>query len=668
MGSLSRNVGVWQRQVLLDNRFRGAAGNSDSLMHAELSAIAEIQHRNMLSTQQDLEHLAYVQKRAAERNLDMLWRLSQLQRESVAELTQVNTSLAQVNISLQSANDALVAISSHLEDVYRLLSDIRDVASEQSRVVKAERLLKESLFQLQLMIEEMIQPDDEIARCLLSEVALAKLDSLGLGTAALSDLGDKREFATFVKSIRKNARDVSHEAHADKLVFEMAYKRYKELVESGFAAFVESDPFPEFKPSADFPALEPAPAFPAFVPAADFPEFKPDLDWGAFVPNAPPKWVAKPEPFWHPFSEPRPVLRTARPRPVAVPHPGEHPLPRQFEDLPSFEPAEPHRNTYNGIERYRYLDITASHCPSENPADHVRIPTEEETNARWPPLKRLIFGLFGDHGYHIGDRFVEFKPKEVDNARRYEAALRVWAAQRTRHEVYLQDIAQYELECEAVRVENEQIVNVVFPEQLKVFHEDEQKRYEQWQADCEKHQAEEVVRRAEWENECARHRKDEDRRHKDWDEARVRHIAIEKERLASWELEKAKYLEAERARQSAWKKEERECSEQERKRREAWEVAKAEYAEAERARYLDWEEDKKKYLEAENQRRQEWEEQMEVFNKGIGERAEFINGFLDEHPDVQLVYRKVDGITKEKRQRKTYKDRIKDLFNDRGVV
>jgi len=229
MGALSRNVDSWRNHVHLHARNLGPGGQMATLMHEELESISD-QTRQMASMQQRgiqtmeagfnqmndaVGHLAWVQQQAHEEQLTAQYRVMQLQANTIGELGR--------------ANETLAVMSSQLAEVAEVLRELKGTQDEHLQIVKAERKLKEVLFQLSTMLEDMIIPEDEIARLCLCQFSLDELDHHGLNTSHLSDLADKREFSSFVKKTRQTVRDTADEVQADLLAFEVWYKGYNRL-------------------------------------------------------------------------------------------------------------------------------------------------------------------------------------------------------------------------------------------------------------------------------------------------------------------------------------------------------------------------------------------------------------------------------------------------------
>ena len=291
MGSLSRNFDGWRNHVMMNARHSGTGGQMAVLMQQELESISDGTNRLAALQQREIgvmkagfdemadsmNHLAWVQQRAAEAQLDAQYRLARIQSETNAELRELNeTAGVQTQI--------LAHVSSQLDDVTTLLRAINDSTLEHNNAVKAERLLKEVLFQLGEMLDNMILPDDPLANLFLSRTALEVLDNHGLGTQHLSDLADKRVFADFVKKTRQTVRDTDKEVQADLVAFETWYKDYEDACRATMPSFKPgqepenwkpgSGPVwrPRYKPSLHYePLREPAPP-----PAKDSPRY---ADW-----------------------------------------------------------------------------------------------------------------------------------------------------------------------------------------------------------------------------------------------------------------------------------------------------------------------------------------------------------------------------------------------------
>ena len=70
-----------------------------------------------------------------------------------------------------------------------------------------------------------------------------------------------------------------------------------------------------------------------------------------------------------------------------------------------------------------------------------------------------------------------------------------------------------------------------------------------------------------------------------------------------------------------------------------------------KANYAAWQESIRQYLEQEELNRCQWREMLEAWLSAFVRQAAKINAFLDEHPDLQLIYSKVDGERESQRQR-----------------
>ena len=181
MGALSRDRGFWQNSVMFKAYQAGTDGQMSVYMQEELEKQTDA-----------IDHLRWVTQRAAEAQLDAQYRLARIQEHTNGELrTLNNTASAQATI--------LSTVSTQLDGVTALLQSMNDTQLEHATTVKAERLLKEVLFQLAEMLSNMIVPADPVAQLFLSRTALEVLDKHRLSTQHLSDLDDKRAFADFVK-------------------------------------------------------------------------------------------------------------------------------------------------------------------------------------------------------------------------------------------------------------------------------------------------------------------------------------------------------------------------------------------------------------------------------------------------------------------------------------
>lgn len=438
MGSLSRNFDSWRSYVHLQARNSGIGGQMASLIHDELTSIsdhardiASTQHRSVevIQTGFDemssaVDHLAWVQERANESQLSALYQVSRLQ-----ELT---------NDELKKANSALVQVVCQLNEVADILQNIHNTQEIREQREVAELKLKEVLFQLTTILEEMAHPDDDIARLALSKMAISELDRHGLGTANLSSLDDKRTFDTFKKTLRKTIAGASHEVVADLTAFETFYKAYCDF---------RRDP----------PCWQSA---------------------------RPPEWISRQRPELHLLGSP------AKPAVVASP------------PFPSMPPRDELPENDAGGNAYRISIIDGAgnlqvlNPDNGNPVTPRNVPTAAGTNQRFPqamsgkaiagtaagawlaaactvafPPAAIVAGVAAYKTYKAHAASQEAKNK----ARAFESALRTWSEGVANHERYLRDCADWEAAVAEVRDHNAQAERE-FQETLATFEREEKER------------------------------------------------------------------------------------------------------------------------------------------------------------------------------------------------
>jgi hypothetical protein len=471
MGALSRSSDGWRNHIHMQCRNSGPGGSLAVMMHQELQNItdgnrelAALQSRGFADLQHGIghlsdatEHLAWVQQRAHEAQMNAQYRVMQLQREA-------NDELRDISASQHRQNSLLVECNSHLEGIAEILRSVRDTQDEHHKAVKAERVLKEVLFQLTTMLEEMILPDDEVSRLALCKVALDQLDERGLNTAHLSDLEDKRAFASFVKSTRKVVRDTQEEFQADLLAFEIWHKGYRDTCRLGVAPFSKSKA---------------------------------------------PVWVPSDAPLWQDRPEPDLQLRELPSAPVEVATPMAQPETPCFATTKTADGADykcyeiktiKEGDWENSIPEFETIPL--------NPDNGLRItpdnvPTKEGTKRRFP--KESGFKTF----FRLG-------AEDWENARQYEKALRLWAAQVKAYDAYTQQLAEWQGHIVALQEENSRIQAVLHPKKVEQFR------------------IEELERRSKFEEQCRAHKSSEEQRRSQWEEAVRNHEAKEKGRYHAW--------------------------------------------------------------------------------------------------------------------------------------
>lgn len=428
MGTISRLNSAWTNHVHINSWRSGPSGQMASLIHRELETVAD-----------SVGHLAWVQQKAQEAQLDAQYRIARLQASANAELRELNA-------RQQTQNNLLFHVTTQLDSIAAVLQAIDRGQSEQLQIVKAERTLKEVLFQPQKMLEEMIIPGDEIARLALCQIALDELDHHGLGTSHLSDLADKRVFAEFVKSTRQQIRNATPEVQADLLAFETWYKGYNDAVSKGVPAFNES---------------------------------------------APPQWRATKAPVRYSRPQPPRPIRPDLPSPTHRSHPGEFPSPSDYAPLPMTE--------VNILKDYHPQMLFS---PS-------RIPTKAETDSRFPHKPTSVFGWIDSKvnatEYANARRYEQALrdwAEAVQAHESYVSAHQQWlecndrlstAYTRMSDEVYPRAREVWEAK-ERVRRE-------AFEKEWAEFVDSETQRHEKWQNDLQSYEEREARRRSKWHDE-----------------------------------------------------------------------------------------------------------------------------------------------------------------------
>ena len=453
MGTLSRNAAGWDNVVRMHAWQQGPSGQMSVLVEAELER--QSVHLQQLNAAAD--HLCWVQQQAHDRQVEAQYRLIHLQ--------------VQANRALAEHNRILLTVSAQLDAVGDLLRAIHETQLEHAQATKAECLLKEVLFQLIYMLDEMGNPNDEVARLALSHVALDKLDQQGLGTSHLSDLNDKRTFASFVKSTRQMVLKASDESKADLLAFETWHKCYMDAVGKGFPNFSTKHA---------------------------------------------PEWVPREQPRWVEMSEPTLAL-TGVPDAPAVVRPPAHnvPPPPPAADLPMIDSTgKP------------YLLISGAKVLNPDNGEEVspcNVPSKARTEARFPDWGAVpnftlparphnagfwwSFKVLYDHGARWRDRCVA--------ATAYEQALRDWALSIQRYDKYLANVQDWEQQCEHVSRINDK-KREELPRRLAEFAKEQVERRASFDAECRVHAEEESQRKQAWENALALHQQEEERRHGQW--------------------------------------------------------------------------------------------------------------------------------------------------------
>jgi hypothetical protein len=208
----------------------------------------------------------------------------------------------------------------------------------------------------------------------------------------------------------------------------------------------------------------------------------------------------------------------------------------------------------------------------------TNVPSQAETDTRFPPENRGFIAWFDD----------KMEREWRDNARRFESALRDWAEVYRAYVLYEEDLRAWEHERACVEAENERISTQEYPRKLKDFEEEEVTRHALWLFKSTEHEENEKRRHAEWEQACVQHRENEARRLAEWEQNRATHEQHEKQRQEEWEQQ-------------------RNC-----------------------------------HKATEDLRHAEFVRQSERLKELLRERAGILNEFLEEHPDMQAVYKKVD--------------------------
>lgn len=181
------------------------------------------------------------------------------------------------------------------------------------------------------------------------------------------------------------------------------------------------------------------------------------------------------------------------------------------------------------------------------------------------------------------------EPSEWKVCRAYEQALRDWASSTKAYDAYRRAITAWDAASLQATIENERIMRKDFPNQLQAFQVVEARRKDEWREACRAHAISEETRRAAWVRQCEEHQNMEARRKEDWENER------------------------------------RLFSERERSRKQQWEHACRAHEEAE-----------KKRLHA-------WVAEWQGFAVTVKAHGAAINAFLEEHPDIEILFEEVDA-------------------------
>jgi hypothetical protein len=493
-----------------------------SLIHGELETIADgtrhlaaVQARGVAEMQAGfnqmsgaVDHLAWVQQQASRAQLDAQFRLMQLQSVT-------NDMLEELRVGQDLQNQVLIHVTSQLDGIAELLKSISDSQTEHLQTVKAERMLKEVLFQLSNMVDDMIQPDDLVAKLALSQIALDELDQHGLGTSHLSDLEDKKTFSNFVKTTKKQVRDTPPEDQSDLGTFETWYKEYCETRKHGLVPFVASSP---------------------------------------------PEWAEEHSPAWKDAREPKLDLLKTPEEPTEVIEPGNLPIMPPRTDMPEQDiDGRPYLiattvspdTTQDELDRVWGSDADFMRSAQQsgylvilNPdngkpirsADNV--PTAKSTKTRFPDLTPLqvlsgggrkpnvmaaagtIMGTLltgGLVGAAVAANAYE-QGKKRENARNFEQALRDWSLRVKQYESYLKAVDRWEKQCVEVDDHNAKEKDL-FPKRQEEFRAKEQERQKEFQEDLKRHEAKEQSRRSAWEESARTHELEKAQRLEEWKDA-----------------------------------------------------------------------------------------------------------------------------------------------------
>lgn len=167
---------------------------------------------------------------------------------------------------------------------------------------------------------------------------------------------------------------------------------------------------------------------------------------------------------------------------------------------------------------------------SLDPAD---VPSEAETNRRLPVSGRGVMQFLDS----------VFDADAWANARRFEQALRDWAAAVRAHEACCHDIAAWHAEEAAVAAENSRR-QAEMPGRLAEFRLAEEARRRDYEAARAEHVKDESRRRTEHDAAVSRHQEQERQRHARWRQAAEEHERRETARRERWEADLAEVVAA----------------------------------------------------------------------------------------------------------------------------
>lgn len=434
------------------------------------------------------------------------------------------------------------------------------------------------------MLEEMIEPEDQVAQMVLYEAALEDFEKRGIDLAELQDIDDRRRCNKIVKMARKALREASDDVRRDLKAFKDAYDAYSQSFERGCEPFT-------LRPS------------PPWVPNDDAPKW---------IPGEPlPPWDSRPSPEWVPGVEPQLDLLPIPGRPREVPPPGPRPSFNQLR-WPGHKYAQTASDTIYHPEEVLFENATvellvelghertqaqaiiqADGQPFVNGEGHTGRYVDVNPDNGWPITIDNVPSIEGTGRRfprgHERRRRVRDEAERWDICRAYEQALRDWAVDTKAYDAYLQAVSEWEAASRRATTENERIMAEGYPRQLLAFQEAEARRKDEWREACKVHVINEENRRAIWQRKCEEHQKAEARRKEDWE------------------------------------KESRAFADREDRRKEQWEDAC------------------RKHEDAEKNRLNAWIAEWRGFAATVKAHGEAINAFLDEHPDVETLRGKVNA-------------------------
>jgi hypothetical protein len=585
MGQLSRDNEGWRNRMMLESITR----STTQLAYLEEKK-SRVMEAGIGEMSDSISHLAWVQQRATEALLGTQYRLSRIQ-------VATNNELQRLNSATQVQGRVLAQVSSVLDELSILLQSVSRNQMEHNNAVKAERILKEVLFQLSEMLANMIIPEDQVGKLLLSRMALEQLEKHGLGTQHLSDLADKRAFADFVKNIRQVVRDIPEEAVADLTTFEIWYKGFDDACQKKFIEYVPGTPRQK-------------------------------------------KWNSRSFPVFVPSNKPHLSLKKLPDRPQQPWKPTQDDLCRHH----SLEMRPPGRPNY---ELYVPLPTEISNAASLS-SQWVPSASKEDTEKRFPSTifssvnLKLIGSLIGDiavavfvfssifalHFVFSGGIFGSLAYAYCYIVGySHEASLVVWA---------------YSAAVIGITV----AIPMFFSEENKAFSSGfklrcqeyaNARRYEQdlrvWSEAVQKWETNRPVREKAfeageiaWKEKCA---------------------AIESNWKTMCAAVEAENVVLSQQHLNAVQK----FDENERIRRDEHHLLFNNHVADEGIRYAVWQESIRLYLSEESVNRGRYLEILEDWLAAFVKQGNKINAFLDDHPDLQLIYCKVDGERQSQRQR-----------------